>query len=192
MCVYCNIAFGSLRAVWSHMADKSHCKMRWEPTANDDDAVSAQDVDEDDEDSDLEMVDVEEMDGFEFDQFYNFDLATMDDAGNGVVDVALYRGPSAVSEINEFGELVLTNGDVIGHRQYRAIYRQRVTSTTMDTRRRNLAAIKMIGAAERQLAAPAALEKRAHRVARLKHWQAMRFQFRAHRLAKHFRQQVPL
>lgn len=156
--------------------------MRWEPQDSANDDLN--------DESDDEASDVEPSDGFEFDEFYDFDPESADDDGGK--EVVLSSARPAISDVNDFQELVISNGNIIGHRDYKLIYRQRAGQTTsMATKRRHILATKLIGNVETTKTA-VELVKRGQRVERLRQRQTMKFQFRAHKLAEFFKQQIPM
>lgn len=96
-CLYCQKRFSSAKACQHHMIGKSHCKLTYED-----------DVDMD-----------------EYEDFYDFsstyediddDEIELDENGEIIPDEA---------EISHTGELVLPDGRILGHRDYRIYYKQR-------------------------------------------------------------------
>ena len=98
-CVYCSQRFSSTQAARQHMREKSHAKMRLDT--------------EDDED--------EYSDFFDFDTAAAADSAGLPGAEGG--EKAARRTPASISDA---GELLLSDGSTIGHRQYAQVYNQHV------------------------------------------------------------------
>jgi pre-60S factor REI1 len=107
-CLYCQKIFAPGKACQNHMTSKSHCKLRYENG----------------------------IDGEEFEDFYDFsasyedvDDVEFDEDGN-----VLAGGP----EIASTGEMVLADGRILGHRDFRVYYKQHYRPA--DTREPVLAA----------------------------------------------------
>lgn len=130
VCIYCNgrgrAAYGSLEAVRAHMEAKCHCKIRFEEDAEDIEFLEFYNfpgtvrIGPDGE----EIVDEDDGEGEE-----------VDDDGEGE-DMEVEDGKEKekesqgskrhVVDMNDAGELVLSDGAVIGHRSLNTVYKQKL------------------------------------------------------------------
>ena len=105
-CVHCSQRFSSTQAARQHMREKSHAKMRLDT--------------EEDED--------------EYSDFFDFDAAEAAAAADGLGEDGAETGAEAgekaarrtLASISDAGELLLSDGSTIGHRQYAHVYNQHV------------------------------------------------------------------
>jgi pre-60S factor REI1 len=102
-CVYCSARFGSTQAVRQHMREKSHAKLRL-------------DSEEDEE---------EYTDYYDFEQETEGQQAAGED-GTATAAAAAEAGRRRLAGISDSGELLMTDGSTIGHRQYARVYQQHV------------------------------------------------------------------
>lgn len=93
-CLYCQKRFENGRSCQHHMISKSHCKIAYD----------------------------EEVDGEEYEDFYDFS-STYED----IDDLELDENGEVIQEeaqIASTGELVLPDGRILGHREFRVYYKQ--------------------------------------------------------------------
>lgn len=93
-CLYCQKIFGPGKPCQNHMTSKSHCKLRYENG----------------------------IDGEEFEDFYDFSASYED-----VDDVEFDEDGNVIEggmKIASTGELVLSDGRIVGHRDFRRYYKQ--------------------------------------------------------------------
>jgi pre-60S factor REI1 len=101
-CLYCQKIFSPGKACQNHMTSKSHCKIRYENG----------------------------IDGEEFEDFYDFSASYED-----VDDVEFDEDGNVIEggmKIASTGEMVLADGRILGHRDFRVYYKQHYRPT--DTR----------------------------------------------------------
>lgn len=147
VCLHCNgrgrASFSTVRALQQHMIDKCHCKIRFEEDADRDEGEFLEfydfpedelqyvgEGDEDDAMSDGEMVD-----------------GTMAVSSEGGAKKKQEKG---ISDINDIGELMMKDGSIIGHRDHKVIYNQRVlpeNSVRSDLVRTMMGEYKQLGLA---------------------------------------------
>lgn len=106
-CLYCDQNFSSVEAVKQHMVSSNHCKLNLD------------------------------LDGEDYDELYDWTLPQQKQVPEGEMDLvdsdsdekqqlAVVEEPKAtVEDINDAGELVMTDGTVLGHRDLHKFYRQR-------------------------------------------------------------------
>ena len=106
-CVYCSARFGSTQAVRQHMREKSHAKLRLDSEEDEDEYTDYYDFDHE--------ADEQQADGG------HGDGGTAERAAVGAE-----AGKRRLAGMSDSGELVMTDGSTIGHRQYARVYQQHV------------------------------------------------------------------
>eukprot|EP01006_Ploeotia_vitrea_P040571 TRINITY_DN66434_c8_g1_i1.p1 TRINITY_DN66434_c8_g1~~TRINITY_DN66434_c8_g1_i1.p1 ORF type:complete len:480 (+),score=259.99 TRINITY_DN66434_c8_g1_i1:89-1441(+) len=140
MCIYCNATFHSTHAVQQHMGAKSHCKLNLDS----EDAVEeyldgfyefpGEATDEDDMHDTEEDEDDGADDGEDDGEHKTSAAMVLVDDGSRAVQkqqqqqqqssAKSHSGKRHVESMSEGGELVLSDGSVIGHRSLRRYYKQ--------------------------------------------------------------------
>jgi pre-60S factor REI1 len=158
ICIYCNgrgrAAYPTLHAVQQHMTAKSHCKIRFEEDADDDEFLDFyvfpssveddEEGDEQDEGDNEEADETEQSDSKEKDAKSNnasdseskskANASVKSDASSlsltpensGEVTITIVSKKRHLAGVSEGGELVLTDGSRIGHRSLLHAYKQNI------------------------------------------------------------------
>lgn len=113
-CIWCNSRFSNINAVQQHMISKSHCKIRIE--------------DSEDED--------------EISPYYDFNKH-IDKSQNMIIDGVEFIGGGGISHINEYDEIVLKDGSILGNRTLHRLYNK--------TYKNNNNQVALIPSAQQQL-----------------------------------------
>lgn len=123
ICLYCNKAFDSLESVQKHMKATSHCKIRMQGDDYDDEEVM--------EFYRFPKKDHSWEDGVSDDEDEGDEKKKADDDDDDMQEsVPLPPKRRHLKGMNEAGELIMTDGAIIGHRSLKQVYNLNVRPTT--------------------------------------------------------------
>lgn len=139
VCIWCNgrgrARFPSVQAVQQHMHQKSHCKIRLDLPEEEEEFVDFYSFPKSEEELEEEKLEKEEeerkkknpyalpMDKEEKKKEKSVEMETEQSSSNNNPDEKQKR---RLTGMNDLGELVLSDGSTVGHRQFKHVYRQNI------------------------------------------------------------------